>query len=130
MSNFVLWAKTRHDMVMPCTVWSCPRRFLIAHIEPLSESHPDESQDLSDRHAAGTHGGGSPFGGLAGTNVRHGDPVGGELDELMGGEIPKMTASKRRPKPVILAEQSEGRLRVNAFGPDNQFAAGHDATQR
>lgn len=40
--------------------------------------------DEQDIHAAGTTGGGSAIGGLAGTNVGRGDPVGSDLEMSMG----------------------------------------------
>ena len=44
---------------------------------------PDE-EPLSDIHAAGTPGGGSAIGGLAGTNVGGGDPDDADLESAMG----------------------------------------------
>jgi hypothetical protein len=38
-----------------------------------------------DVHAAGTAGGGTAIGGLAGTNIGEGDPDDGELEDAMGG---------------------------------------------
>jgi hypothetical protein len=40
-----------------------------------------------DRHAAGTPGGGSAAGGLAGTNVDDGDPDNADLEDAMGAGI-------------------------------------------
>ena len=40
---------------------------------------------LSDKHAAGTPGGGSASGGLAGTNVGRGSPTESNLEKAMGG---------------------------------------------
>jgi RNA polymerase-binding transcription factor DksA len=40
--------------------------------------------DPDDHHAAGTPGGGTSLGGLAGTNVGGGSPEGADLDEAMG----------------------------------------------
>lgn len=40
---------------------------------------------LDDRYAAGTPGGGSEFGGLAGTNVGDGDPENADLEDAAGG---------------------------------------------
>jgi RNA polymerase-binding transcription factor DksA len=37
-----------------------------------------------DEHAAGTPGGGTSLGGLAGTNIGHGDPTIGDLDDASG----------------------------------------------
>ncbi len=45
-----------------------------APLDPLSE----------DRHAAGTAGGGTALGGLAGVNAGHGDPTVADLQEAMG----------------------------------------------
>lgn len=43
-----------------------------------------DEEPLSDIHAAGTPGGGSAIGGLAGTNVGGGDPNGADLESAMG----------------------------------------------
>lgn len=40
--------------------------------------------ERADTHAAGTPGGGSAMGGLAGTTVGHGDPTGAGLEHAMG----------------------------------------------
>jgi len=44
----------------------------------------DLGADPDDHHAAGTPGGGTSVGGLAGTNVGGGSPEGADLDEAMG----------------------------------------------
>jgi hypothetical protein len=51
------------------------------------ESRPGgpEATPLDDRYAAGTPGGGSEFGGLAGTNVGDGDPENADLEDTTGG---------------------------------------------
>jgi RNA polymerase-binding transcription factor DksA len=53
---------------------------------PFRESVVDmrPRRDEGDVHAAGEPGGGSPIGGLAGSNEGHGDPDVGELEEAMG----------------------------------------------
>lgn len=40
--------------------------------------------DLGDPHAAGTPGGGTAVGGLAGTNVGHGEPENADLERAFG----------------------------------------------
>ena len=52
-----------------------------------AESRPGgpEATPLDDRDAAGTPGGGSEFGGLAGTNTGDGAPENADLDGTMGG---------------------------------------------
>jgi hypothetical protein len=51
------------------------------------ESRPGgpEATPLDDRYAAGTPGGGSEFGGLAGTNADDGAPENADLNDTMGG---------------------------------------------
>jgi RNA polymerase-binding transcription factor DksA len=44
----------------------------------------DDADDLIDRHAAGTAGGGTAVGGLAGTNIGAGHPDNADLEEAMG----------------------------------------------
>jgi len=53
---------------------------------PLPGGGPPPS-DLGDPHAAGTPGGGSEIGGLAGTNIGEGDPDVPELDETLGSGV-------------------------------------------
>ena len=46
-----------------------------------------EEDELIDRHAAGTPGGGTSLGGLAGTNVGRGDPAAIDLEDAMGNGL-------------------------------------------
>ncbi len=60
----------------------------------------DEPQKefTDDRHAAGTAGGGTAIGGLAGTNSGHGEPTVGDLQEAMGsGEFEMRDARDDEP---------------------------------
>jgi RNA polymerase-binding transcription factor DksA len=52
--------------------------------QPFTDAAPDHGDDHDDIHAAGTAGGGSAIGGLAGTNIGEGDPDDGDLEEAMG----------------------------------------------
>jgi|SRR5579883_2682322 len=45
---------------------------------------PEEEATSGDSHAAGTPGGGSAVGGLAGTNIGAGEPEGTDLEQAMG----------------------------------------------
>jgi DnaK suppressor protein len=47
-------------------------------------SDAQRRRDTGDVHAAGEAGGGTSLGGLAGTNMGHGDPVLGEIEEATG----------------------------------------------
>lgn len=47
----------------------------------------DDQDELIDRHAAGTPGGGTSLGGLAGTNVGRGDPAAVDLEDAMGSGL-------------------------------------------
>src|SRR5947208_15642306 len=53
---------------------------------PLPGAGPAGS-DLGDRHAAGTPGGGTEFGGLAGSTIGDGSPDDAPLEEAMGGPV-------------------------------------------
>ena len=50
------------------------------------ETARDASRNRSDSHAAGTAGGGTAVGGLAGTNQGHGDPNVADLEDAMGSD--------------------------------------------
>lgn len=53
--------------------------------QPYTDDAPrDHDHDHDDIHAAGTAGGGTAIGGLAGTNLGEGDPDDGDLEEAMG----------------------------------------------
>src|SRR4051794_21492842 len=52
--------------------------------QPFTDDAPQRSHDHDDIHAAGTAGGGTAIGGLAGTNIGEGDPDDGDLEEAMG----------------------------------------------
>jgi len=58
-----------------------PRRANYADVEPEDTSRGE----AGDPHAAGTPGGGTEAGGLAGSNEGHGDPDLDELDRAAGG---------------------------------------------
>lgn len=51
---------------------------------PFTDHAPRASRDHEDVHAAGSAGGGTAVGGLAGTNIGEGDPDDGDLEEAMG----------------------------------------------
>jgi len=51
---------------------------------PTTAPRSDNPQTPDDLHAAGTPGGGTVIGGLAGTNIDDGNPDGQELEEAMG----------------------------------------------
>lgn len=51
--------------------------------QPFTDDAPRRG-DREDIHAAGTAGGGTAIGGLAGTNLGEGDPDDGDLEEAMG----------------------------------------------
>jgi RNA polymerase-binding transcription factor DksA len=51
---------------------------------PLTDLSEDETFEPSDIHAAGTPGGGSAVGGLAGVNTGGGDPEDADLENAMG----------------------------------------------
>jgi RNA polymerase-binding transcription factor DksA len=51
----------------------------LAYVDPMEQSRPHIHR--GDVHAAGTAGGGTPIGGLAGSNEGSGEPIVAELDE-------------------------------------------------
>jgi len=51
---------------------------------PFTDDDPGHGEDHGDVHAAGSAGGGTAVGGLAGTNIGEGDPDDGNLEEAMG----------------------------------------------
>lgn len=51
---------------------------------PAGRINPADPNPGDDSHAAGTPGGGTAVGGLAGTNVGRGDPTGDDLEGAMG----------------------------------------------
>lgn len=52
--------------------------------QPFTDNASPRGQDHEDVHAAGTAGGGTAVGGLAGTNIGEGDPDDGNLEDAMG----------------------------------------------
>jgi RNA polymerase-binding transcription factor DksA len=52
--------------------------------QPFTDDAPRRGGDHEDIHAAGTAGGGTAIGGLAGTNIGEGDPDDGDLEDAMG----------------------------------------------
>jgi hypothetical protein len=50
-----------------------------------------------DRHAAGTPGGGTEFGGLAGTNIGEGSPENADLERPMGTGVPEEDIEEEGP---------------------------------
>lgn len=54
---------------------------------PGKPGGPVEARMASDRHAAGSPGGGSAIGGLAGTNIGIGDPEESDLEDAMAGGV-------------------------------------------
>jgi RNA polymerase-binding transcription factor DksA len=52
---------------------------------PFTKLHPNRGNpDAEDVHAAGSAGGGTAVGGLAGTNIGEGDPDDGDIENAMG----------------------------------------------
>ncbi|HEY8504327.1 MAG TPA: hypothetical protein VIL46_07070 [Gemmataceae bacterium] len=76
---------------------------------------PPDADDPPDRHAAGTPGGGSEAGGLAGTNIGSGDPDSADLEEIAGSGVAEEEQQWEReelevemPLPDVTAEEEEG----------------------
>ncbi len=52
--------------------------------QPFTNNTPRRKRSPDDVHAAGTAGGGTAVGGLAGTNIGEGDPDDGNLEDALG----------------------------------------------
>lgn len=67
---------------------------------PGAPGGPEEGPAGSDPHAAGTPGGGTAIGGLAGTNVGAGEPDDSDLEGAMGGgAFDAMIEGEQAPTP-------------------------------
>jgi RNA polymerase-binding transcription factor DksA len=64
---------------------------------PFTDLEPEVHEE-SDRHAAGTPGGGTAVGGLAGTNIGGGDPVNADLESMMGSGVEADREDDRNPE--------------------------------
>ncbi len=64
-----------------------PKEIPMTDLDWTENSEDDNRDDRQDRHAAGTPGGGTASGGLAGTNRGHGDPDEIDLDGALGSGI-------------------------------------------
>jgi len=69
--------KKRFEQTMPSEI-------LMTDLEHLKEGEWRSRGVGEDSHAAGTPGGGSEYGGLAGTNVGDGSPENVDLDDVLG----------------------------------------------
>lgn len=68
--------------------------------EELADPETEGNHLEGDVHAAGTAGGGTEVGGLAGSNIGHGDPVEQELEAASGGGGVDAKQSQARAKEV------------------------------
>jgi hypothetical protein len=64
-----------------------PREIPMTDLEYAGEITPDPREEDADVHAAGTPGGGTAHGGLAGTNFGDGSPDDVDLESAMGSGI-------------------------------------------
>ena len=64
-----------------------PKEILMTDLDWNDDSGDQDREDQEDRHAAGTPGGGTASGGLAGTNSGHGDPDEIDLEGALGSGI-------------------------------------------
>jgi hypothetical protein len=78
-----------------------PREIPLTDLEDEEEILPGHGGH--DIHAAGTPGGGSAVGGLAGTTVGHGDPDNADLEDAMGAGIHD-TAEAAEDEDELLSE--------------------------
>jgi hypothetical protein len=67
------------------------------------DERPQRSNGADDTHAAGTPGGGTASGGLAGTNVGDGDPDNVDLEDALGSGI-RDTAGEDADAPAYGGE--------------------------
>jgi RNA polymerase-binding transcription factor DksA len=85
---------------------------------PLTDLTPEEEAEPADIHAAGTPGGGSAVGGLAGVNTGAGDPADTDLENAMGSSA----------YDVALEEDED---EINAYsGPSGGAVGGTPAGKR
>jgi hypothetical protein len=66
---------------------SKPKEIPMTDLDWTDEADERDRAGHDDSHAAGTPGGGTASGGLAGTNSGHGDPDDAELDGALGSGI-------------------------------------------
>ena len=90
---------------------------------------PESMAGQEDRHAAGTPGGGSAVGGLAGTNVGHGGPDDADLEEAMGSSAydASIESQSVQAKPLTDVQETaySGRAGGSVGGtPANKRAPG------
>jgi len=67
------------------------------------EQDQDRGDEAGDIHAAGTPGGGSAYGGLAGTNIGDGDPDNARLEDALGSgvrENEELSSEELREEPA------------------------------
>ena len=87
---------------------------------------PDENVPDEDRHAAGTPGGGTSMGGLAGTNVGAGEPDGPDLEGAMGsGTLDQPVENDITPGDDFQDEEAAG-----YSGPTGGAVGGTPANKR
>jgi hypothetical protein len=67
--------------------------------EEQEEERPGRNPGAGSRHAAGTPGGGTASGGLAGTNTGDGDPDNADLDDALGSGL-EDTAGENQDDPA------------------------------
>lgn len=82
----------------------------------------DAEPETGDVHAAGTPGGGTAVGGLAGTNIGAGDPINADLETAMGsgnydvGEEPNQEEDEAFPAPSRAKGEEPPAVKQNGGG--------------
>ena len=66
---------------------NAPVEIPMTDLDAALEEGRDRGDTTGDVHAAGTPGGGSAYGGLAGTNIGNGDPDNANLEDAMGSGV-------------------------------------------
>ena len=74
----------------------------------FTDFEDDDAEDEVDIHASGTAGGGTALGGLAGTNVGHGDPRSSDLEKATGSGQFDVDDESGEPTMTPLAGSSGG----------------------
>jgi len=90
---------------------------------PGTPGGPKEQEEGNDSHAAGTPGGGTAIGGLAGTNIGIGEPEGDELEDAMGNGIFDTSIETEKQEELLEGYSGRSGGAVGGF-PANKRASG------
>lgn len=86
-----------------------PREIPMTDLGWSPDGEEENRRNGPDTHAAGTPGGGTACGGLAGTNIADGDPENADLEEALGSGIADTSGDETGRTPY--AGSTEGAVR-------------------